>query len=101
MTSLNSGLPSLETCFHGPWPVYLPVRASQTWDLRRLALAHTPTTDLPEPTAVGVLPSLVRSRFGTWIAIVCTLNPCTELTPVVSGIEIRCRWLTGRSAPRS
>ena len=32
MTSLNSGLPSRETCFHGPWPLYLPVRESQTFD---------------------------------------------------------------------
>ena len=28
MTSLNSGLPRRETCFHGPRPTYLPVLES-------------------------------------------------------------------------
>ena len=100
-TSLTSGLASRETCFHGPKPTYLLVLESKTRDLRRLAVAHTPITDFLELALVGVLPSRVRSRLGTWIAMLWTLNPCRPLTPFMFGIEIRWAELSGRSAPRS
>ena len=35
-------------------------------------------------TSVGFLPSRVRSVFGTWIAMVCTLRPWSPLTPAAA-----------------
>ena len=52
-------------------------------------------------TSVGLLPLQVSSEIGTWIAIVCTLNDCTELMPSIFASGIRCAWLNGRSPPRS
>ena len=49
----------------------------------------------------GTLPSRVSFEIGISSAMVCTLKHCTELTPFMFGIEIRCASLSGRSAPRS
>ena len=58
-------------------------------------------TEVAEPTLTGLTPPRVRSVFGTWIAMVCTLRPRRLLTPSAVGSGIRWAWLNGRSPPRS
>ena len=51
--------------------------------------------------SLGMSPLRLTSEIGTWIAMVCTLSPCSPLTPVALGSGIRCRFWKGRRAPRS
>jgi hypothetical protein len=71
MTSLNSGLPSRDTCAKGPlWKEPLP--SSDTRTRWRLALVHTPIVGRP---------FTVRSEIGTWIAMECTFRRSVAFTP--------------------
>src|SRR5437016_5750790 len=79
--SLTSGLPSRETCTHGPVSVSFPVPGSIMRALRRLAVDQTPMTDLGLLGSVGLEPSRVSMVLGTWMAIVCTLYSLVPLTP--------------------
>src|ERR1035438_3392964 len=47
MTSLNSGLPSLDTCRHGPLDTFLPWSASHIVADWRYAEVHTPMVGWP------------------------------------------------------
>ena len=70
--SLTSGLPSRDTCTHGPLDVSAPP-GLRTRAFCRLAEAQTPITEVADIGSVGVDPSTVRSLIGTWMARVCTL----------------------------
>ena len=52
ITSLNSGMPSRETCTHGPDSEVLPSLVAHT-ALRRLAALQTPIADVGSATLVG------------------------------------------------
>ena len=69
----------------GPVADVLALPAVPDLRLLRLAVDQTPMTDFADIGSVGLEPSRVSSRIGTWIAIVCTLKPCTPLTPAVLG----------------
>ena len=101
ITSLNSGFPSRDTWLHGPCPTYAPRCSSKIRDVRRFADAQTPITEPAFPGLVGSFPLRVTSVIGTWSAIECTLNAWSEFTPGAAAIGSRCRFCTGRSAPRS
>ena len=70
--SLTSGLPSRDTCTHGPVAVLTPpgLRTSAIW---RLAEAHTPMTASARWCRSGSSPLAVRSEIGTWMAMEWTL----------------------------
>src|SRR4029077_14558010 len=97
---LNSGLPSRETCTHGPDSapllVLLIIRT-----LRRLAALQTPITEDGDVTSLGTEPLAVRSEIGTCSAIVWMLSVFVASTPSASGLGIRCRCWNGRRSARS
>ena len=78
-TSLNSGLPSRDTCTYGPTPTDAPL--SRSVALRRDADAHTPIVAFVASGSVGALPLAVTLPIGSWMAIVCTLNERSAFTP--------------------
>src|SRR5580704_16013726 len=65
ITSLTSGLPSRETCRHGPLDTFWPLSASQTVADWRLAVVHTPMLGWP---------LLVIAEIVTWIGMECTFR---------------------------
>ena len=80
MTSLNSGLPSRETCDPRAdlaLAVVAVRRGRRTRGPLRAAGARAPRRRAPPSSfvaSVGIDPSLVSCAIGTWIAIVCTLS---------------------------
>src|ERR1700733_12610000 len=72
ISSLNSGLPSRETCFQGPL-LTLPPSSPKTEALWRLALVQTPI--------VGFFLVVPSEEIGTLIAMVCTFRWLVALTP--------------------
>ena len=59
-TSLNSGLPSRDTCRNGPLSTFEPLSASHTLTRWRLAVVQTPMLGWP---------LRVTEEIGTWIAM--------------------------------
>src|ERR1700689_735675 len=97
ITSLTSGLPSRETCRHGPLDTFSPLSASQNVADWRLAV-------VPTPMLGG--PLLVTAEIGTWIAMECTLRWLTAFTPAAGPLNTlspywACRFSNGRRSPRS
>ena len=95
-TSLTSGLPSRDTCRHGPQFTVSPASASQSVTRWRLAVVHTPMVGCP---------LIVTAEIGTWIAIECTFRWLVALTPGALGRpgrpNVACRFANGRRSPRS
>src|SRR5712691_1094039 len=90
MTSLNNGLPSRETCTHGPAPCDLPL--ARIVALCREAVVQIPITDFGLAASVGLEPSLVSSFFGTWMAMLWTLKPVVPSIPAAAAVGIRCKF---------
>src|SRR5204862_351389 len=67
----------------------------------RLAVAHTPMTDLGSITFSGTELPRVSSVFGTCNAMVWTLKPLVPSFPSIAGSGRRWRFPNGRRAPRS
>ena len=101
ITSLNSGLPSRETCTHGPDCERSSLALSIMRTLRRLAALHTPITDELLPAFFGTEPCGVRCEIGTCSAIVWMLSVLVASTPAASALGIRCRCWNGRRSARS
>ena len=96
-TSLNSGLPSRETCTHGPCRLPLSASCRRTrCDLRRLAVAHTPITACGSLTPLRGL-AAVAGEFGDrdLQRDRVHVEPCVPFTPTASADGIRCRCSNG------
>ena len=78
ITSLNSGLPSRETCRNGPVFTVSPWSASHSVTRWRLAVVHTPMVGWPE---------IVNAETGTWIAIECTFRWLVAFTPAAGPLK--------------
>src|SRR5207237_436473 len=81
-TSLNSGLPSRETCTHGPDSECSSFCLSRMRSLRRLAAPQMPSTALGSDISLGVDLFAVSELIGTCSTIEWQLSVASVSTPV-------------------